>query len=135
MKKIYLAIPYSGMKKSSYEQANLASAILIDDGYNVFSPITHSHPLHLVMPEIRSDWEFWEEIDKSWIDVCDELWIVVPEEGYERVINSKGVQSELYYAFVSHKPVQYITINKFDRTWSNYPRPTDTTKESQSTAS
>ena len=67
MKKIYLAIPYSGIQESSYEQANKATAELMsgDKGVNVFSPITHSHPL--TKHGVRGDWEFWKKIDFQFI--------------------------------------------------------------------
>ena len=106
MKKIYLAIPYSGMTESSYKQATKATAELLKMEYNVFSPITHSHPL--TKYDMPGTWEFWEKIDYQWIDACDEVWVFIPDEGIEPLIKSKGVNAEIAYAKKTNKPVRYI---------------------------
>ena len=109
MKKIYLAIPYSGMAESSYHQANKFAAAVMNMGYNPFSPITHSHPLTKF--GVPGDWEFWKRIDLDWIDVCEEVWVLIPLEGEGKVKKSTGVQSELAYALENNKPVRYFTFN------------------------
>jgi hypothetical protein len=111
MKKIYLAIPYSGMVESSYEQANKAAAELMSgsDKINVFSPITHSHPL--TQYGVRGDWEFWKQVDFQFIDWAEEVWVVVPEEGIKRVLMSVGVIAEINYANESKKTVKYLKRN------------------------
>lgn len=106
MEKIYLAIPYSGMAKSSYNQANKFTAKVMNMGYNPFSPITHSHPLTSF--GVPGDWEFWQKIDLDWIDVCDEVWVLIPEEGVEKVRQSTGVNAEIKYAKNIGKPVHYF---------------------------
>jgi Domain of unknown function (DUF1937) len=111
MKKIYLAIPYSGMVESSYEQANKATAELMSSGedINVFSPITHSHPL--TQHGVRGDWEFWKKVDFQFIDWAEEVWVIVPEEGIKRVLMSVGVIAEINYANECKKPVKYLKRN------------------------
>ena len=111
MKKIYLAIPYSGMRESSYEQANKATAELMSNGnnVNVFSPITHSHPL--TQHGVRGDWEFWKQVDFQFIDWAEEVWVIVPEEGIKRVLMSVGVIAEINYANECKKPVHYFKRN------------------------
>jgi hypothetical protein len=49
------------MEESAYKQATEITYNLVQDGYNVFSPITHSHPLHKL--GLKGDWEFWKKID------------------------------------------------------------------------
>lgn len=112
MKKIYLAIPYSGMKDSSYDQATRATAMIISKGgYNVFSPITHSHPLTKYKDiTIPGNWEYWEAVDYQYIDWCDEVWVLVPKEGFKKIATSVGVQAEIEYAGNQRKPVRYIQI-------------------------
>lgn len=111
MKKIYLAIPYSGMEQSSYIQANLASIAILNDGENVFSPITHSHPLTQIPGKtVPGNWEFWQKIDYQFIDWADEIYVLIPTEGEERVLNSVGVQAEIKYAKEHNKPVYYIKV-------------------------
>lgn len=112
MKKIYLAIPYTGMYESSYEQANKASIKILKMGHNVFSPITHSHPLSKNYPgaEIPTNWDFWKKIDYQFIDWADEVWVCVPKEGEKAVLNSPGVQAEIQYAR-KHNKLIYAIIN------------------------
>lgn len=104
MTKVYLAIPYTGMNESSYEQANQFTVDAMEMGYNPFSPITHSHPLTEF--GISQSWDFWEIIDKGWIDVCEEVWVLIPREGMERVHESTGVQAEIEYAKELGLPVK-----------------------------
>jgi nucleoside 2-deoxyribosyltransferase len=109
MKKIYLAIPYTGMEESSYEQVTKATAEIISSfGVNVLSPITHSHPL--TKYGLKGTWDFWQKIDFQFIEWCDEVWILIPKEGVQKVKDSVGVQSEIEYAITLGKPVKYITI-------------------------
>lgn len=110
LKKIYLAIPYSGMQQSSFEQATKLTADLMSsfDDINVFSPITHSHPLVKKNKNIGHDWSWWEEIDHQFLDWCDELWVIVPREGISTIHDSKGVQAEITYALTHNKPIFYI---------------------------
>lgn len=109
LKKIYLAIPYSGMKESSYKQATLATIKIIQsfEGVNVFSPITHSHPLHVMSDgQIPSDWEYWQQVDFQYIDWVDEVWVFIPREGSKMVKASVGVQAEIAYAEKIGKPIK-----------------------------
>jgi nucleoside 2-deoxyribosyltransferase len=109
MRKIYLAIPYTGMEQSSYEQVTSATAQIINSyELNVFSPITHSHPL--TKYGVKGTWDYWQRIDFQFIDWCDEVWVLIPKEGVDRVKNSIGVQSEIEYATNLGKPVKYIKI-------------------------
>ena len=111
MKKVYLCIPYSGMEESSYHQANAATLAVLKNGENVFSPITHSHPLtHIVGETVPGNWEFWQKIDYQFIDWADEIYVLIPREGEEKVLNSIGVQAEIKYAKEHNKPVYYIKV-------------------------
>jgi len=110
-RKIYLAIPYSHMEESSYKQATDVTAKLIEanNDLNIFSPITHSHPLTKVEGvTIPGNWEYWKEIDYQFIDWADEVWVCLPEEGLQPVLNSIGVQAEIKYAKLHNKPVKAI---------------------------
>lgn len=108
MKKVYLAIPYSGMEQSSYGQATAATAQLINQHeINVFSPITHSHPL--TKHGVKGTWDYWQKIDFQFIDWCDEVWVLIPTEGAEMVKKSVGVQAEIEYAIKTGKTVKYLT--------------------------
>ena len=112
MKKIYLAIPYSGNEEKSYILATKITAILIaDNNLNVFSPITHSHPLTKVKGvEVPGDWEYWKEVDYSFIDWSDEVYIVIPNGDFTQVLTSSGVVAEAKYAVTTDKPISFISL-------------------------
>jgi hypothetical protein len=96
--KIYLAIPYSGMADESFRIANEVSSKLMNEGHIVFSPISHSHPI-AIAHNLPTDWEFWKKFDESFIEWCDELWVVIiGENGYELCNKSKGVTAEMQIA-------------------------------------
>ena len=110
LKKIYLAIPYSQIDaESSYRQANTATALLLNNGYNVFSPISHCHTI-AKNHKLPGTWDFWKEIDFQFIDWADEIWVLVPEEGMEPIINSVGVQAEIKYGTETRKEINFIKI-------------------------
>lgn len=108
--KVYLATPYRGIgTDNAYEQVTIATAKAIQlGGYNVFSPITHSHPLTPF--DIKGDWDTWKYYDYQFIDWADEVWVLIPKEGIEYVINSEGVQAEIDYGIEKDKLIRYIRI-------------------------
>ena len=115
MKKIYLAIPYTGMQESSYKQATAAAAYVSQVfRYNVFSPITHSHPLAEM--GLHGTWEdYWKKVDFQYIDWADEAWVVVPDEGAERVRISLGVQDEINYCKAIGKPLSFVKFESREK--------------------
>src|SRR3989304_3159681 len=93
--KIYLAIPYSGIEKESFVIANKVSAILMKQGFIVFSPISHSHPMS-IQEGTPGNWEYWEKFDRSFIEWADKVIVVVMgKEGYRLIDKSTGVKAEL----------------------------------------
>jgi len=107
--KIYLAIPYSKIDKQySYELVNKATIYFINKGNNVYSPITHTHPL--VMMGLDGAWDFWAECDYQFIDWADEIVVVIPpvDNGWQLVEESVGVQAEIKYGKKTGKPVKYF---------------------------
>jgi Domain of unknown function (DUF1937) len=94
----YLACPYSdpspGVMEWRYEQATKAAAWLISKHeLNVFSPITHSHPLHM-LGGCKGDWGFWEKIDREYLGASNAL-VVLYLDGWNR---SVGVDAEVTIA-------------------------------------
>ena len=109
--KIYLAIPYSGFEESSYQQATEATMIIINEmGHNVFSPITHSHPIAKL--GVKGTWDYWQKIDYQFIDWADEVWVLIPKEGLTSVLKSTGVVAECKYALQHNKKIKYLTISQ-----------------------
>jgi nucleoside 2-deoxyribosyltransferase len=106
-KKIYLACPYTHpdpiVMQQRFEQVNKVAARLMSEGYIVFSPISHSHPIALA-GELTQDLDFWMAQNRAFIEWCDELYVaMIP--GYRE---SKGVWRELQIAAELGKPVAYI---------------------------
>jgi hypothetical protein len=114
LNKVYLAIPYTGMQQSSYEQATFATAYMISNNkqLNIFSPITHSHPLtKFDSLDVPGTWDYWEQVDYQYLDWADQMIVIVPQEGLDKVFTSTGVMAELEYAKSKNMP---ITFYKWD---------------------
>lgn len=103
MKLIYLVSPYThpdlAVRQDRFDAACRACVALIAQGFNVFSPIVHSHPL--TEHGMGGDWSTWEAIDQDWIDRCDEVHVLTLD-GFR---SSVGVRAEVEYARSIDKPV------------------------------
>lgn len=110
MKKIYLAVPYSHndekIRLERFEKVNKMAGDLMKRGYIVFSPISHSHPI-AVQNDLSLNFNFWEKFDKSFIEWCDEMFILTLD-GWS---SSKGVLAESQIAGMLNKPITYISEN------------------------
>lgn len=103
----YLAAPYS----HPHLETRLARAKIINRyaarfmlaGKIIFSPISHSHAIH-VDGGLAGSWEFWERQDKAILKHCCEL-LVLKLPGWDK---SVGVTAEIAYAHELGIPVRYI---------------------------
>ena len=113
-KRIYLAIPYndpsSEIRNERFEIANKVTAGLMNLGYNVFSPISHSHPI-AVQCNLPRGYEFWKEWNKTFIEWCDELYVVCIDGWRE----SRGVQDEISIATEMGKKVVLIGYDELEK--------------------
>lgn len=100
------------MEESSYNQANIGYVKILENGYACYSPITQSHITNMSANEIPQTWDFWWNIDRLFIDWADEVWVMIPEEGIDAVVSSRGVTDEVIYATDRLKEVKYFTITK-----------------------
>jgi len=96
-KRIYLACPYwhedPEMREERYQMVTSKTARLMELGYQVFSPITHSHPISLNMKNKGHD--FWMKQDYPYIELwADEVWVYAIDGWRE----SRGVGLEIEYA-------------------------------------
>jgi nucleoside 2-deoxyribosyltransferase len=107
---IYLASLYShadpAVREARYQAACRATAALLKAGLVVFSPIVHSHPL--VAFNLPTGWDFWERIDRAYLERCDEL-VVLTLEGWQE---STGVQAEIALARGLGKPVRFLGVDE-----------------------
>lgn len=76
----YFAHPYTAKDKegnfvpeaedANFALANQRSAELLKRGFNIYSPISHTHPIHRACPEFLKNHEhtMWYELDNDFID-------------------------------------------------------------------
>jgi len=111
---VYLACPYShscpDVRQSRFNAANRAAVYLIErEGANVFSPITHSHPLHDL--GLNGDWSFWERFDREYLALSHKLVILTVRDWRE----STGVLAERKIAWDSDLTVEYLDPNMVNK--------------------
>src|SRR4051812_47368982 len=127
-KKIYLAIPFSGIEDYSYNCANEIASLLIAEGNTVFSPISHAVPIGKTNMADHS-YDAWMAQDKVFVDWADEVYVAVlkgdgtTEWGFEKIRNSTGVQMEQGWANDSTKPLTYVAYSPKERTLEYLPTP------------
>ena len=107
MKKIYVAIKYSGAEELSYKKSLEACAFILKDGNIPISPIVMFHELAHSY-DLPGDFAYWRNINFSLIDSCDEV-MVVYGEGLD-FKSSTGVVAEMYYAAELGKEVSYLYL-------------------------
>jgi len=105
--KIYLASPYSHpspiIRHTRFEAACIAAGRLMLQGDIVFSPIAHSHHIHL-LADLPGDWQFWEKYDRAFIEWCDVVTVLMLDGWQE----SRGVQAEIAIAGKAGKRIVYL---------------------------
>lgn len=108
---IYLACPYTDPNKDLREQrfhaATEAAAALIKRGHIVFSPITMTHPIDVVLGKgvgtLGSD--FWVTFDEAFMDKCSEM-VILQIDGWQR---SRGIAREIEFFIRQQKPISFMT--------------------------
>ena len=104
---IYLACPYSHkadiMQRIRFNQINQIAMFLIEKGFVVFSPISHSHPLSLFGDDNSCDYNLWLRQDKVFITLS-KILIVAKMPGWKE---SKGLKGELVRARMRGLEIQY----------------------------
>jgi len=105
---IYLASPYthtsSIIREQRYKKACRAAARLMLEGYNVFCPIAHSHPIALEIPDYATNGPFWKKQDVPILRHASRL-MVLTIDGWD---TSSGIKWEIDLARNLHMPVEYI---------------------------
>ena len=110
---IYLASPYSAPTEEERElRFRLVcekAADLMQQGFEVFCPIAHSHPIETLGMDHMEGHDFWLNQDFAILKHCVHLF-VYKLPGWTL---SKGVAAEIVYARDLGIPVDYI---EFDET-------------------
>jgi len=99
----YLAHPYSspiddGERLNAINATHIA-AKLLEAGYNVYSPLTHCHPINVI---VKFSWEKWMEFDKMMMDRCD---AIVLGKDWE---TSRGCKIERAHFEAMGKPIYIV---------------------------
>jgi nucleoside 2-deoxyribosyltransferase len=106
MKKLYLACPYrhsdSKIMDLRFTLVNKKAAQLMDEGYIVFSPLSHSVPIDDYFSDDKGH-DFWLNQDFPFVEWCDVLY-VYQLFGWKE---SGGVQCEIEYAKKLGKEIIY----------------------------
>ena len=84
----YFAHPYTGDEDSNFRLCNWRAAQFISLGYNIFSPISHSHPIQRAAPDLAGD--IWYTLDDQIIAACAFVGIILAP-GWE---HSRGCRHE-----------------------------------------
>ena len=112
-KLIYLAVPYSHserkVREQRYNEVTQFAGELLKQGYFVYSPITHSHPIayHVDLPK---EFQFWRDYCLEMLRRCDELWVLCLPGWKE----SEGVMAEIKEAKRLEKEIIYVTEDEGD---------------------
>lgn len=96
---IFLASPYRDpdptVRLWRYEQAVLfcCAHIMTDIKCRpIYSPIVHWHPVAELNPLLhKKDTEFWMDLNRPWLEICDELWVL----GLAGWRKSEGIATEI----------------------------------------
>ena len=109
---VYLAVPYSHPNPKWRElrvlAADLAAAALMQAGFVVFSPISHSHPISLCLPVEVNNLEFWQEQDFPLLGQAD-IMVTLALPG---MLESNGVRAEELWCLKHNIPYVYITLEE-----------------------
>ena len=107
--RIYLASPYSHddpkIRHKRFKDVAIASAMLMEHGYVVYSPIVHSHVIAEYLDNAL-DHEFWLTQDASHIATCHQLEIFMLEGWKE----SFGVTWEIGFSNGLNIPVTHLEV-------------------------
>jgi len=110
---IYLASPYShaycGVMADRFRDVCSAASRLMRDGYNIFSPIAHTHPIALA-GGLPTDFDYWQKYDEIILSRCDRL-VVLMLDGWEK---SNGIAMEIKIAKRIGIPVEYIDADTLE---------------------
>ena len=109
-KLIYLATPYSkyesGLSMAFVDAARL-TARLLKEGYKVYSPIAHTHPIAVYGNVDPYDHDIWMPFDQAMMDVSDIL-VIATFPGWEK---SKGISIEIEVFKKAGKTICFLDPN------------------------
>jgi hypothetical protein len=118
---VYLACPYTdpnpAVRLGRYKLATRAAAYIATHGYVVYSPITMTHPMDIIMGGMtkKPNSNYWYEFDEAFMEVCTRM-IVLMIDGWE---SSKGVKREIDFFDRKRRQIIYLPTDELRKPWSN----------------
>jgi hypothetical protein len=109
---IYLAGPYTHsnkhIKEARYEAITRAAAKLVVKGYIVYSPITMTHPIDVILAHEHATLgsDYWVSFDEAFMEHCSEM-VVLTLSGWEQ---SSGIKREVKFFTDRKRPIKYVTM-------------------------
>ena len=106
-KLIYLATPYSKYDAGlsmAFVDASRLTARLLKEGYRVYCPIAHTHPIAMYGNVDPYDHDIWMTFDQAMMDKADIL-LIAKMQGWEQ---SKGIAIEMDVFCRVGKPILYL---------------------------
>lgn len=110
----YLAHPYTVLyedgtndlraEKENFIKASKISATLLRKGVKIFSPISHSHPIHVHGKLVGTNFEAWLSLNKDFMKACVGIILC---DGWQ---GSRGCNFEHYYFKLVKK--QILTLQE-----------------------
>jgi hypothetical protein len=116
--RVYLAVPYEyeydSVRDFRFRHVTEAAFKLLERGYHVFSPITHSRPMSFwpngkLREGMVQDFSFWQEQNFSFLRHWADLLAVLPLSGWRE---SVGVAAEIAEAHRLSVPVVRLPIDR-----------------------
>jgi nucleoside 2-deoxyribosyltransferase len=105
---VYLASPYShpdpDKLEERFQEVCVKAGELMMEGFEVFCPIAHSHPVDIYHKNLPRTHEFWLKQDYAILQHCKVLFVYMME-GWEK---SYGVGAEIEFAKKHGIPVKYL---------------------------
>ena len=104
-----MATPYTHkdpkIRQKRFEEINKVALRLINEGYYVFSPISHCHPIAKA-GNLPTDWEFWGEYCREILRHCCIMFVYM-QDGWEK---SVGIKEEIKIAKEMGILIEYIEL-------------------------
>ncbi len=108
----YLAGPYShpdlAVRCLRFNQMNVIAGKLMKDGYHIFSPISHCHPIAEAVG-LPTDFCFWESYDMAILSRCTRL-VVAMLPGWAA---SDGLAAEIEMARSLGLPIVWLDPDEY----------------------
>jgi len=112
MKNIYLACAYyhedKEVRVQRFKKINQVAALVMAEGYRVFSPISHGHYISEFLTDCGNN--FWLNQDLDFVfNWAGEVWVFTDEKNAWK--KSEGVRVELDVAKNRGIPVRFISLD------------------------